>query len=297
MTYINYIVVDWREIMFRLMRPQKEEVGKRIRLVKEELGVSLTELGDRLGLMKPTINSYVQGYTLAPLKVVKKLTKLTGKSMGWFYFGEMEEYIRDYLIKVGYEPLLLDYPEIPEQLKEEFLNNKTPGWENEFGYPYEESIDDVFADVYHNIMKEYFLSLAKEYVAEHSSLDGKKQEEAAYLIGSEVYGLFCNLGNLQYGETSRIKDIIEVIYESVIKDEADFFNDQYLLGKLINILGDEEQTVDLIRMLSIELTEGAGFNAFWGRKLVEVFQSFRPTLIKLYAESTDDDFYEWFEKE
>jgi len=141
-------------IMFELMRPKKEMVGKRIRTIKEELGVSFTELGDRLGLLKSTINSYVQGYTLAPLEVIEQLAKITGKSVGWFYFGEMEEYIRDYLLKKGHESLLSNYPDLPNKLKEEFLCSKNLcwDWKNDFGYPCEESIDDVFLEVCKDIV-------------------------------------------------------------------------------------------------------------------------------------------------
>lgn len=41
----------------------------------------------------PTINSYVRGYSLAPLEVVEKVSELSGRPVGWFYFGEIEDYI------------------------------------------------------------------------------------------------------------------------------------------------------------------------------------------------------------
>ena len=84
--------------MFGLLQPNRVNVGKRMRYIKDELGVSLTELGKRLGLIKPTINSYIQGYSLAPLEVIEKLSKISGKKIGWFYFGEMEDFIHDYLL-------------------------------------------------------------------------------------------------------------------------------------------------------------------------------------------------------
>lgn len=134
--------------MFELLRPKKEMVGKRIKKVKEELGVSFTELGDRLGLVKSTINSYAQGYTLAPKEVIDQLAKITGKSIAWFYFGEMEDYIQDYLLKKGLQTLLQEYPEIPIKLKDKFINNENESWKNEIGYPYEELMDEVFFEIY-----------------------------------------------------------------------------------------------------------------------------------------------------
>lgn len=44
----------------------------RLRQVKDDLGLSFSEFGRRLGLKKPTINAYVRGDNLAPLEVLEK---------------------------------------------------------------------------------------------------------------------------------------------------------------------------------------------------------------------------------
>lgn len=285
--------------MFKLMRPQKELVGKRIRTVKEELGVSLTELGNRLGLIKPTINSYVQGYTLAPMEVVKQLAKITGKSVGWFYFGEMEDYIQDYLVKKGFEKLVKDFPDIPTQLKQEFLNNKDKSWnwKNEFGYPDETSLDDVFADIYDKIMRDYISKITKEYISLHSSLNVNQQEGAINLITANVYNFCLEVGEIKYGDREKLENEIQLFYERNVKNKNISFDEEYLIGKLINILGNDQQTIDLINSLSMLLTNKGGINVmFGGKELIEVFQTMRPALIKLYTDHTKYEFYEWFEK-
>ena len=43
--------------MFGLLKPDKKVVGARLKLVKDELNLSFTEFGNRLGLKKPIINS------------------------------------------------------------------------------------------------------------------------------------------------------------------------------------------------------------------------------------------------
>lgn len=281
------------------MRPQKELVGKRIRIVKEELGVSLTELGNRLGLIKPTINSYVQGYTLAPIEIIKQLAKITGKSIGWFYFGEMEDYIQDYLVKKGFKQLLKDFPDLPMQLKQEFLNSTDESWDwkNEFGYPDEASLDDVFADMYDKIMKDYISKITKEYIFVHSSLNKNQQEDAINLITAKVYDYVIELGEIKYGDREKLEKEIQLFYERDIKDKNISFDEEYLIGKLINILGNDQQTIDLINSLSVLLTNKGGINVmFGGKELVEVFQTMRPALIKLYSDHTKYEFYEWFEK-
>lgn len=285
--------------MFELMRPKKEMVGKRIGAVKEELGVSFTELGDRLGLKKPTINSYVQGYTLAPMEVIEKLAKITGKSVGWFYFGDMEDYIREYLLKKGHEALLLDYPEIPAKLKDTFIGNEDLSWDwkNEFGYPSEEVLDDAFLEIYQEIMKDYIFMITKEYIGTHSTLEKKKQEEVVCLISAEIYETFWELRELQYGDREEIEKSVKLFYEQDVKDKVITFSDEYLVGSLINILGDDRHTADLISYLSVQLTGKGRLNVmFSGKELIEVFQAMRPALIKLYTEHENEEFYDWFEK-
>lgn len=53
------------------------------------MDISFTAFGSRLGLKKPTISSYFQEYNLAPIDVKEKMAKISGRSVGWFYFGEI----------------------------------------------------------------------------------------------------------------------------------------------------------------------------------------------------------------
>ncbi|MGM0125390.1 hypothetical protein IGI37_002789 [Enterococcus sp. AZ194] len=121
--------------MFGLLQPNKEKVGARLKQIKDEMNISFTEFGSRLGLKKPTISSYVQGYNLAPIEVIEKISKISGRSVGWFYFGDIEEYIADYLTLKGQGELIEDYPDVIKEIKNEFFNSefKNPGWENEVG--------------------------------------------------------------------------------------------------------------------------------------------------------------------
>ncbi len=61
------------------------------------MNLSFAELGNRLGIKRLTIRSYVQGYALVPESVINQLSSISGKSMDRFYFGDIESYIADYL--------------------------------------------------------------------------------------------------------------------------------------------------------------------------------------------------------
>ena len=233
------------------------------------------------------------------MEVIEKLAKITGKSVGWFYFGDMEDYIREYLLKKGYETLLLDYPDVPVKLKDTFIENEDVSWDwkNEFGYPSEEIMDDVFLEIYQEIMKEYILMITKEYIAQYSTLEAKKQEEAVCLISAEIYEAFFEMSDFQYGDREEIEKSVKLFYERDVKDKVITFSDEYLVGSLINILGDDKYTADLISYLSVNLTGKGRLNVmFGGKELIEVFQAMRPMLIKLYTEHGYEEFYDWFEK-
>ncbi|MGX7420720.1 helix-turn-helix domain-containing protein [Carnobacterium gallinarum] len=284
--------------MFELLKPNKEKVGNRLRMVKDELGLSFTEYGNRLGLIKPTINSYVRGYSLAPLEVVKKVSKLSNKPVGWFYFGELEEYIQDYLVLKGHQVLLNDHPDVPAEIKKEFLTGsfKNPGWENEVGYPVEEFMDDCFAEIHQKLLREHIQELSLMYLKKNAELDEVKRLDASIFITSEMMGYYEATRDFDYGDTDKMMASIQNFYESNLKGEDLSFDDGYLVGKLINILADSNKTEQLISSLSGELTGKKFSNAFGGDELISTFQSLRPELLKIYAEKTYEDYYDWFEK-
>lgn len=67
---------------------QNKAVGCRLRQIKDELGLSSTELGELVGINKLTISSYVLGNNPLPLDIARKISFYSGKSVAWLYFGE-----------------------------------------------------------------------------------------------------------------------------------------------------------------------------------------------------------------
>lgn len=284
--------------MFGLLKPNKEKVGIRLKLIKDELNLSFTEFGNRLGLKKPTISSYVQGYTLAPLEILEKVSTFSSKPVGWFYFGEIEEYIVDYLKLEGQDTLLKDHPEVATMIKQIFLTDeyKNIGWENEFGYPEEAFIDDCFSEIHNKLLREHIQKLAIKFLKKETLVKEDKIEDASLFISSEVMGYYEATRDFDYGDTEKIISAIENYYEGTLKDKELSFDDGFVVGKMINILADDRETKELISKLSMELTGYAFSTRFGGEELVRAFQALRPELLKVYAEATYDDYYDWFEK-
>ncbi|EGO2528316.1 helix-turn-helix domain-containing protein [Enterococcus faecalis] len=287
--------------MFGLLQPDKVKVGQRIKEIKESMNLSFTELGNRLGIKKPTISSYVQGYALAPESVINQLSSISGKPVGWFYFGDIEEYITDYLQLKGQDRIVQEHPEVVKAIKEEFYTGKfkNSAWENEVGYPCEEFMDDYFYELQQEVIKEEIQKMVRNQIKKLSIIDElskQKKEEAVTVITSRIIEYLDVAGEYNYEKKD---DMIKMVKREI--DKYDFFadsnfEDRYLVGKLINILGDQQKTSELINHLSEELTDRPFTGLFGGEELVETIQTLRPALINLSNKISADQLEDWFEK-
>lgn len=289
------------EEMFGLVQPDKVKVGQRIKEMKEGMDLSFTELGNRLGLKKPTISSYVQGYALAPESVINQLSSISGKPVGWFYFGDIDEYIADYLRLKGQAAIVGEHPEVVQKIKEEFYTGefKIPDWENEVGYPCEEFIDDYFYELQQDVIKEEIKKLTSNEIDRlpvASELSNAKKDEAILVITSSILEYMDVAGEFNYEDKETMAKLVK---EEIAK--FDFyanrvFDERYLIGKLINVLASDQETSKLINTLSQELTNKSFTGIFGGEELIKVIQILRPALIKLYSEVSVDELADWFEE-
>ncbi|MFC0234517.1 helix-turn-helix domain-containing protein [Vagococcus entomophilus] len=286
--------------MFGLLQPDKVKVGQRIKEIKESMNLSFTELGNRLGIKKPTISSYVQGYALAPESVINQLSSISGKPVGWFYFGDIEEYIADYLQLKGQNRIVQEHPEVVKAIKEEFYTGefKNPAWENEVGYPCEEFMDDYFYELQQEVIKEELQKMVRDQIKNlpiADELSKQKKDEAVTVITSGILEYMDVAGEFNYEDKKTMKHLVKTEVASF-----DFFTDQvfeerYVIGKLINILSDDEETSELINQLSQELTAKTFTTRVEGEGLIKAIQTVRPALIKLYEKVSSDDLEDWFE--
>lgn len=287
--------------MFGILQPDKEKVGQRIKMVKERLDLSFTELGNRLGLKKPTINSYVQGYALAPISVIEQLASITSKPAGWFYFGSLDTYISDYLNITGNSKLVEENPQVIQMIKEDFYKGESenPMWENEVGYPAEGFIDDCFADVKYELLKNYILQIIIDEINQSNKFEDssiENQNDISRSILAKILDYNEVTGDIQYGEKQKVTKIAKELLQDFEEEGAVTFSDQFLVGCLINILDDDRATEKLISLLS-EIYTGKDFSSFFGgQELIEIFKLMRPELIHLYTSKTNEDFIEWFDK-
>ncbi|NLQ47920.1 helix-turn-helix domain-containing protein [Streptococcus mutans] len=306
--------------MFEVLKPDKKEVGLRLRQVKNELGLSFSEFGRRLGLKKPTINAYVRGDNLAPLEVLEKVSKLYGKPIDWFYYGEFTDYIANYIEKIGYGTFLKEHPNITQEIEKELFRLKNNprhnvtqqgglvlgsheiSWESETGYPNEGYLEDVFFELFEKTSKQEIRERAKNYLATHSNISEAILIESVDYIVNNIYNTYQLIKDPKNLTNETIDNEIKEISEEIVKREGQDdksliqYDDNFILGKLINILEDSQKTRQLLLNLSYELTNMPFSQFHEGYELVDVLQSLRPKLISLYNQTDYDDWSNWAEK-
>lgn len=103
-------------------------------------------------------------------------------------------------------------------------------------------------------------------------------------------------GEIKYGDKNKIVELVNQTLENLDKNPKIEFSEEYLIGKLVNVLNDDRKTEKMISDIS-EIMIGKSFSTFFGgQELVEIFQTMRPAVVKLYAEKSVDEINEWFKK-
>ncbi|MGM0125389.1 hypothetical protein IGI37_002788 [Enterococcus sp. AZ194] len=135
---------------------------------------------------------------------------------------------------------------------------------------------------------------------EHSekvqSLTKTEKNDALIIVYTEVIDYVEMSGEIKYGDKEEIVELVNQSIKNLDRNPKIEFSEEYLIGKLVNVLNDDKKTEKMISDLS-EIMIGKSFSTFFGGKeLVEIFQTMRPALMKLYAETSVEEVYEWFEK-
>lgn len=105
------------------------------------------------------------------------------------------------------------------------------------------------------------------------------------------------MGEFNHEDKKTMKHLLRKKVAKFYFFTAQVFEERYVIGKLINILSDDEETSELINQLSQELTDKTFTASFGGEELIKPIQTLRPTLIKLYGKVSSDELEDWFESE
>lgn len=119
------------------------------------------------------------------------------------------------------------------------------------------------------------------------NLSEKEKAETLAVVYQEVMDYVEMSGEVKYGEEEKVVGLVEDSINNLTIRGKIKFSEEYLIGKLVNILDDDVETARIISTLSLNLT---------GQKMIEIFQEMGPALMMLYSEKGRDELYDWFGK-
>jgi transcriptional regulator with XRE-family HTH domain len=94
------------------MKPNPVETVKRIKSIRSNFGMTMEQFADLIGnAQKGNINNWERGFSLPNKERLIKIAELSNKTIDWIKWGTLEEYITSYLIGIGYELYIKDFPE------------------------------------------------------------------------------------------------------------------------------------------------------------------------------------------
>lgn len=78
-----------------LISPDVREVSDRLEQVRLSCGFSFFEFGELIGVDEELIRDYCDSSSesLIPINFLEKLSKIFNKPIGWYYYGNFENYI------------------------------------------------------------------------------------------------------------------------------------------------------------------------------------------------------------
>ncbi len=66
----------------------RQEIGKRLRLIRERLGITQAEVGEKLGIQSQHVSKYERGETVPTWENLIKLTEIYDVNINWLLTGK-----------------------------------------------------------------------------------------------------------------------------------------------------------------------------------------------------------------
>lgn len=150
-----------------MLKPDKKEVGKRIKFIKEHHNppISLAEFGQLLidengkSISKGTVDSWMRGLGLPSSSTIEKIATIGNTTVDWIYWGGLKKYIESYLISKQEQKFLERFPEALDSLEETF---KGGGFNDEM-LPPVKYIDEYFMKFYKYKFNKYVEEIIEPY--------------------------------------------------------------------------------------------------------------------------------------
>jgi len=275
------------------LKPDKENVAERLKLIRKDLGWTIEMMANRVGLTKGTFNSYLRGLALPPKSIVEKIAEIGDVSIDWIYHGDIKEFIESYLISKGYEEFLKDFPKTVSSIYLEYEKQRFKYSLDQY-YPHEVTIRDLFNEIYLPIFKVYVNGIANEFA---NDIEKYSHSEDRDIIREKYLSRVRNLVNekkpsIRYGEVDKIFRIAEMEYNSRIESNTSDTDRDDILGEdfldfMIRKLRTSKGTLEIISIITSQRGLSYDISSMQSDQIIEVFKGIIPRLIEVKEENAD----------
>ncbi|QWH04604.1 helix-turn-helix domain-containing protein [Bacillus mycoides] len=263
------------------MKPDKEQVGNRLQLVREELGLSILEFGERLGeYSKSTVNSWLRGLALAPDEVIKKAAMLSNNySEEWLRWGTIQDMVWAYIKQNRYLEFAEKFPKEIEGILHEVEDKEK---DMTFIETKIQLIENVVERTYHPIFRK-FVEVTLEKYTEQIPNYLLWQEGNAHIQKEKYKNLVWGKINhepktkkIRYGELERLDAMANSVFNEWTdiyfkgKKEEDRRNHN-ILNYLIENTKDEDGVKKIISSIAFQQRFSFYYDTELSQDIINIF--------------------------
>lgn len=274
------------------MKPNKQAVAERIKIIRNDLNLSIAGMAEKIGISKSTLNSYIRALAMPPEDLVEKISIMSGSSKEWIYYGDEKAYIKEILISKGYNPFLDDYPETVEKVCDACEKGRVFPIVNK--YPHELTVLDFFYQIYNPIFEEYIATTIEKYsneISKYPLYTGSEEYNKAKYVNRVKMLIGQMHTQIKYGDSEKIIQIAE----DEFKNRVDFYSrtNKKTLKQVLKLEKEPSFLPNMVEKLSANkgVTEIIDYLAFITKEefkkendvAYEVIEAFKELGVKLDA--------------
>ncbi|WP_242290336.1 helix-turn-helix domain-containing protein [Bacillus cereus group sp. BfR-BA-01319] len=271
------------------MKPDKKDVGKRIKQIKENYNppISLKDFGDLLidekgkTISKGTVDSWMRGLGIPSKSTIEQIARLGNTTVSWIYWGGLKNFILSYLKEKNYENFIETYPETIDLLVKLFQD---AGFNDE-NLPQLNHVEKYFDNIHHKKFQQYiefvvepYTSQIPNYLFEGFAYEGPKevqQQKFRDLVKLEVFRKSKDTP-ITWGEDEKIKSIAKEQFDRWVRqyDKNKKFEEKEnntIMNYLIEHTKDEEGVKQILSNISSNKKFSLNYDTKLADEIVKAF--------------------------
>lgn len=271
------------------MKPDKKDVGKRIKQIKENYNppISLKDFGDLLidekgkSISKGTVDSWMRGLGIPSKSTIEQIARLGNTTVSWIYWGGLKNFILSYLKEKNHENFIETYPETIELLVKLFQD---AGFNDE-NLPQLNHVEKYFDNIHHKKFQQYiefvvepYTSQIPNYLFEGFAYEGPKevqQQKFRDLVKLEVFRKSKDTP-ITWGDDEKIKSIAKEQFDRWVRqyDKNKKFEEKEnntIMNYLIEHTKDEEGVKQILSDISSNKKFSLNYDTKLADEIVKAF--------------------------